>query len=68
MKTNVDIFNDVTYKHAKNLYEILFIVGYTKIKIQLKFGDLKIYILVLFLYSPKYKVLEHDFFARLRDK
>jgi hypothetical protein len=32
MKTNVDIFNDVTYKHAKKLYEILFIVGYTKMK------------------------------------
>jgi hypothetical protein len=32
MKINLDIINDVTYKHAKFYYEILYTVGYTKIK------------------------------------
>jgi hypothetical protein len=38
-KINLDIVNDVTYKHAKFNYEILYIVGYTKK--MLKFRDLK---------------------------
>jgi hypothetical protein len=32
MKTNLDIVNVVTYKHAKLQYEILYIMGYTKIR------------------------------------
>jgi hypothetical protein len=31
MKINLGIVNDVTYKHPKCYYEILCIVGYTKI-------------------------------------
>jgi hypothetical protein len=30
MKTNLDIVNNVTLKHAKFQYEILNIIGYTK--------------------------------------
>jgi hypothetical protein len=45
MKINLDIVKDVTYKYAKLYYEILCIVGYTKIKNLRKFVDFKIYIL-----------------------
>jgi hypothetical protein len=41
MKINLDIINDATYKHAKFYYEILYTVGYTKIKKLIKFVDLK---------------------------
>jgi hypothetical protein len=42
MKINVDIVNDVNYKHAKCHYEIHCIVGYW---VTLKKLHLKIYIL-----------------------
>jgi hypothetical protein len=41
MKINLDIVNDVTYKHTKFCYEVLCIIGYMKI---IKFVVLKIYI------------------------
>jgi hypothetical protein len=31
MKINLGIVNDVTYKHTKFCYEVLCIIGYTKI-------------------------------------
>jgi hypothetical protein len=31
MKINLDVVNNVTYKHAKYYYKILCVVGYTKI-------------------------------------
>jgi hypothetical protein len=37
MKINLNIVKDVTYKCAKFYYEILYIVGYTKIKNLIKF-------------------------------
>jgi hypothetical protein len=65
MKINIDIVNDVIYKHEFFYYEIHCIVVYKKI---IKFGenvDLKIYLLrstrLLFLWIPKYKVFEHEF-------
>jgi hypothetical protein len=68
LKINLDIVNDVNYNHAKNYYEILFIVGYTKITKSDKIYRLEIYILrfrrLFFLCSPKYKVFEHDFLAK----
>jgi hypothetical protein len=42
MKINLDIGNDVTYKHVKFYYEILCIIGYTKIQNLIKFVDFKI--------------------------
>jgi hypothetical protein len=38
----MDIVIDVTYKHAKFYYEILYIIGYTKIIFLLKYVDFKI--------------------------
>jgi hypothetical protein len=66
MKINLDIVKDVTYEYAKLYYEILCIVGYTKIINLRKFVDLKIYVLrsrlLTFLCSLKYNVFEYDFF------
>jgi hypothetical protein len=31
MKINLDRVNDITYKHAKFYYEVIYIRGYTKI-------------------------------------
>jgi hypothetical protein len=63
MQINQDIGNDVICKYAKFYYEILCIVGYTKIKKLIKFVDLK-YTLRFrsfsFLCSPKYKVFEQN--------
>jgi hypothetical protein len=60
MKINLDIINDATYKHAKFYYEILYTVGYTKIKKSNKVCRFEIYILrsrhLPVLCSPKYKV------------
>jgi hypothetical protein len=70
MKINLDIVKDITYKYAKLYYEILCIVGYTKITNLRKSAALKIYVLrfrhLSFLCSPKYNVLEHDFFMFVR--
>jgi hypothetical protein len=64
MKINLNIVKDVTYKCAKFYYEILYIVGYTKITNLIKFVDLKINVLrsrrLSFLCRPKYKTFEHD--------
>jgi hypothetical protein len=72
MKTNLDIVNMVTYKHANFQYEILYIMGYTKIT---NYGKIcrfeNIYdrsTCLSFLCSPKYKVFKYQFFARLCDK
>jgi hypothetical protein len=65
MKINQDIVNDVIYKYAKFYYEILCIVGYTKITKSGKIYIFEVYILrsrcLSFLCSPKYKVFEQDF-------
>jgi hypothetical protein len=47
LKTNLDIVNGVTYKHANFQCEILCITGHTKMKKSDKLGDLNIYILFL---------------------
>jgi hypothetical protein len=64
VKINQDIVNDVIYKYAKFYYEILCIVGYTKIRKFDKIYRFEIYILrsrcFSFLCSPKYKVFEQD--------
>jgi hypothetical protein len=65
MKINQDIVNDVIYTYAEIYYKILCIVIYTKITKSDKICGFEIYILrsrhLLFLCSPKYKVLEQDF-------
>jgi hypothetical protein len=65
MKINLGIVNDVTYKHPKCYYEILCIVGYTKITNMMKFIYLKISILssrlLSFLCILKYKLFEQNF-------
>jgi hypothetical protein len=65
MKINQDMVNDVIYKYAKFYYEILCIMGYTKITKYGKIYRFKVYILrsrrLLFLCSLKYKVFEQDF-------
>jgi hypothetical protein len=64
MKINLNIVKDVTYKCAKFYYEILYIMGYTKIINLIKFVDLKIDVLrsrrLSFLCRPKDKAFEHD--------
>jgi hypothetical protein len=45
MKINLNIANDVTYKHANFLYKIICVMGYTKIIKFHKSPHLKIYIL-----------------------
>jgi hypothetical protein len=45
MKITIKIVNDVTYKHAKFYYKILYIVGYIKVTKSNKFIDVKIYII-----------------------
>jgi hypothetical protein len=71
MKINLDIVNDVIYKYANIDYEILCIMGYTKITKSDKTYRFKIYILLsrylLFLCSSKYNVFEHDCFHVLWD-
>jgi hypothetical protein len=65
MKINLDIVNDVTYKHAKFQYEIRYIMGYTKMA---NCGNIcrfenihnRSTCLVL-LCSQKYKVFEYGF-------
>jgi hypothetical protein len=64
MKINLDIVNDVTYKHAKFQYEIRYIMGYTK---NTNYGNIcrfeNIYnrsTRLSFLCSPKYKVFEYE--------
>jgi hypothetical protein len=65
MKINQGTVNHVIYKYVKFYYEILYIVGYTKITKSDKICTFEIYILkstcLLFLCSPKYKVFEQDF-------
>jgi hypothetical protein len=65
MKINLDIVNDVTYKHVKfQYYKIRYIMGYTKIK---NYGNIcrfeNIYnrsTRLSFLCSPKYKIFEYE--------
>jgi hypothetical protein len=65
MKINLNIVNDVINKYAKIDYEILCIVGYTKITKSDKIYRFEIYILksrhLSFLCSTKYNVFEHEF-------
>jgi hypothetical protein len=42
MKIDLDIVNDVTYKHVNFLYGILYIVGYTKMKKSETYSDLHV--------------------------
>jgi hypothetical protein len=65
MKTNLDIVNDVTYKHENFKYKILYIMGYTKMTNSdqiCRFESIytTIYTFVI-LCSPEYKVFEHEF-------
>jgi hypothetical protein len=65
MKINQDMVNDVIYKYAKFYYEILCIMGYTKITKYGKIYRFEVYILrsrrLSFLCSLKYKVFKQDF-------
>jgi hypothetical protein len=65
MTTNLDIVNVVTYEHATVLYEILYIMGYTKITNYGKISRFEnIYnrsTRLSFLCSPKYKVFDYEF-------
>jgi hypothetical protein len=58
MKTNPDIINDVSYKHAKFLYKILWIVVDIKMINLIKCRFENIHTMMC---RPEYKVFEHDF-------
>jgi hypothetical protein len=65
MKVNLDIVNDLTYKHVKFQYEIHYIMGYTKIT---NYGNIcrfenihNRFTCLSFLCSQKYKVFEYEF-------
>jgi hypothetical protein len=62
MKINLDIVNDVTF-----YYEMICIVGYTKITKSDKICSFGIHILrstcLSFLCSKEYKVFEHNFWT-----
>jgi hypothetical protein len=71
MKINLDIVNGVTLQASKISGQNF--VGYTKITKSdtVQFVDLKNILRsthLSFLYSPNYKVFEHVFFGRFRDK
>jgi hypothetical protein len=65
MKISQNVVNDVTYKNTKFQYEILYIMGYTKIT---NYGKICRFenihngsIRLSFLCSPKYKAFECEF-------
>jgi hypothetical protein len=65
MKINLDIVNDVTYKHAKFQYKILYIMGYKKMT---NYGNICRFenihnrsTRLPFLCSLKYKVFDYKF-------
>jgi hypothetical protein len=68
---NVDIVNNIIYKHITFQYEFIRIMGYTEIT-KFDIVDLKIYILrstyLSFLCSSEYKKIKHGIFAYLWDK
>jgi hypothetical protein len=57
MKINLDIVNNITYKYAKFYYEILYIIGYTKITKSDKICIFEMYVLSHFCVAQNMKYL-----------